>query len=142
VTPSQYLHATSVLLGGSTGSAMEADGFRRADTIRYQTAAVSFGAEAIQFGSPAQAAAFERSHFAAACRAGVATDVRPLPGIAGGSTFVYHDAVTPPYRSMFLVGDTVVRLNVCGCDEGGANPRDVLTAWTRTVDAYMRSALR
>ena len=142
VTAAQYARFSSALLGGTTRSAMEANGFQQAGTIGYQAGMTIFGAEAIQLGSPAQAADFERRFLSSACEAGAATDIRPLAGIPGGVTFVYHDAASPPFRATFLVGDTVMRLNVCLCVENRADPHVVLEAWARDVDARIRTLFR
>lgn len=120
---------------------MEDNGFIRADTIGYESGLTFFGAEAIQTGSPAQAAELERRLLANACQAGVASQLRPLAGIPGGVAFVYHDWDYPPYRATFLVGDTLVRLNVCICDDNRGDPYAVLDGWARAVDARMRAPL-
>ena len=141
VTPAQYEQFSSSLLGGTTRSAMEDSGFVRANTIGYEAGLTFFGAEAIQTGSPAQAAELERRLLANACAAGIAMDLRPLAGIPGGVAFVYHDWDYPPYRATFLVGDTLVRLNVCICDDNRGDPYAVLDGWARAVDARMRAPL-
>ena len=74
-----------------------------------------------------------------ACDAGVAADPRPLAGLPGGVTFVYHDASSPPFRATFLVGDTVVRLNVCLCVQDRGDTYAVLVEWARQVDARIRT---
>lgn len=140
-TPAQYEHFSSTLLGGSTRAAMEDNGFVRADTIGYEAGLTIFGAEAIQTGSPAQAAALEQRLLANACEAGVASQLRPLAGIPGGVAFVFHDSSRPPFRATFLVGDTLVRLNVCICDDNRGDPYAVLDGWVRAVDARMRAPL-
>ena len=141
VTPAQYEQFSSKLLGGSTRSAMEESGFVLANTIGYEAGPAFFGAEAIRTGSPAQAAELERRLLTRACEAGVAMGLRPLAGIPGGVAFVYHDWDYPPYRATFLVGDTLVRLNVCICDENRGDPYAVLDGWARAVDARMRAPL-
>lgn len=140
-TPAQYAEFSVPLLSASTRRAFEESGFVRADTIGYEAGKVFFGAEAIQAGSPAQAAALERRLLDNACRAGVATAFRPLAGIPGGVAFVYHDWDFPPYRATFLVGDTLVRLNVCLCEENRGDPYAVLDGWARAVHDRMRAPL-
>jgi hypothetical protein len=139
-TASEYVHFSSQLLGGGTISAMEANGFRRADSIGFQAGDTHFGVEVFRLGSPAQAAAFEQRHLARACSAHVAADVRPMPGIPGGVAFLYHDAYSAPFRSMFLIGDTVVGLRVCAC-AANDDPYLVLGTWARQVNASMRLGL-
>jgi hypothetical protein len=141
VTPAQYVHFSSTLLGGRTRSAMEHSGFVRANTTGYEAGLTFFGAEAIQTGSPAQAAELEQRLLTNACEAGVASGLRPLAGIPGGVAFVYHDWDYPPYRANFLVGDTLVRLNVCICEENRGDPYAVLDGWARAVNAHMRAPL-
>lgn len=141
VTPAQYEQFSPRLLGGSTRSAMEDNGFVRANTIGYEAGLTIFGAEGIQTGSPAQAAELERRLLANACEARVASQLRPLAGIPGGVAFVYHDSSRPPFRATFVVGDTLVRLNVCICDDNRADPYTVLDGWVRAVDARMRAPL-
>ena len=141
LTPGQYAEFSVPLLRGSTKSALEESGFVQADTIGYESGQVFFGAEAIQAGSPAQAATLAHTLLANACRAGVATAFRPLNGIPGGVAFVYHDWDFPPYRATFLVGDTLVRLNVCICEENRGDPYAVLDGWASAVHARMRAPL-
>lgn len=140
-TPAQYQQFSSPLLGGGTRSAMEGNGFVRANTIGYESGPTFFGAEAFQTSSPAQAAELARRLLANACEAGVASALRPVAGVQGGVAFVYHDSDSPPYRATFLVGDTLVRLNVCICDDNRGDPYAVLDGWARAVDARMRAPL-
>jgi hypothetical protein len=140
-TPAEYEHFSPSLLGGSTRSAMADNGFIRADAIGFEAGETHFGAEAIQTGSPAQAAQLERRLLANACEAGVASALRPLAGVPGGVAYVYHDSDYPPYRAAFVVGDTVVRLTICICEDFGGEPYAVLDAWARAVDARMRAPL-
>lgn len=130
--------ASSSLLAGSTRSAMANNGFVRANTIGYEAGKTFFGAEALQTASPAQAARLEEGLLASACRAGVALALRPLADIPGGVAFVYHDWDLPPFRAMFLEGDTVVRLNVCICVEDRGDPYAALDDWARDVDGLIR----
>lgn len=141
LSPAQYEHFSPTFLGSRTRSAMEDNGFVRANAIGWDAGLTLFGAEAIQTGSPAQAAALQRRLLTDACEAGVASGLRPLAGIPGGVAFVYHDWDYSPYRATFLVGDTLVRLNVCICDDNRGDPYAVLDGWARAVDARMRAPL-
>ena len=141
VTPDEYERFSNPLLGGSTRSAMEDNGFLRAATVGLESGQTFFGAEAFQTGSPAQAAELERRLLTDACHAGVVSGVRPLAGLPGGVAYVYHEWDFPPYRAIFLVGDTVVRLNVCICEDYPGDPYAVLDAWARAVNARMRAPL-
>lgn len=138
VSAEQYAHFSDTPLDTHTRSMLEGNGFVRADSIGYEAGETFFGAEALQTGSPAQAAALARDLLADACRAGVATELRSLVGVPGGVTFVYHDWDMPPFRATFLVGDTVMRLNVCLCVENRGDPFVVLDNWARAVNARMR----
>lgn len=140
-TPAQYEQFSNPLLHTSTRSAMEDSGFVLATTIGYESGQTFFGAEAFQTASPAQAAELERRLLTSGCAAGVVSALQPLAGIAGGMAYVYHEGDHPPYRALFLVGDTVVRLNVCICEDFGGDPYAVLDAWARAVDTRMRGQL-
>jgi hypothetical protein len=141
VTPAEYEHFSNPLLGARTRSAMEESGFLRAGTIGFEAGQTFFGAEAFQTGSPAQAADLERRLLTNGCEAGVVSAVRPLAGVPGGVAYIYHDWDYPPYRALFLVGDTVVQLNVCICDDFPGDPYAVLDGWAKAVNARMRAPL-
>lgn len=141
VTPVEYEHFSNPLLGTRTRSAMEDSGFLRAGTIGFEAGRTFFGTEAFQTASPAQAAALERRLLVNGCDAGVVSAVRPLAGVPGGVAYIYHDWDYPPYRALFLVGDTVVQLNVCICDDFPGDAYAVLDAWARAVNARMRAPL-
>lgn len=140
-TPAEYEHFSSPLLGARTRSAMEDNGFLRAGTIGFEAGQTFFGAEAFQTASPAQAAELERRLLTNGCEAGVAAALRPLAGVPGGVAYVYHEWDFPPYRALFLVGDTVVQLNVCICEDFPGDPYAVLDAWARAVNTRMRAPL-
>lgn len=137
-SPALYERYTPILLAGKTRSAMEDNGFVMANVVGYEAGPTMFLAEAIQTASPAQAAALEHQLLDNACQAGLASGVRSVAGVTGGVGFVYHDWTRPPFRAMFLVGDTVVRLNMCICDDNRGDPYTVLDGWARAVNASMR----
>lgn len=140
-TPAEYQHFSNPFLGGRTRSAMEDSGFLRAATIGFEAGQTFFGAEAFQTGSPAQAAALERRLLTDACEAGIASGLRPLAGVPGGVAYVHHDWDYPPYRATFVVGDTMVRLNVCICADFRGDAYAVVDAWARAVNTRMRAPL-
>lgn len=139
-SPALYEQFSQTVLASRTRSAMDANGFVQAKTIGYTAGPIGFGAEAFRTTSPSEAAGLERQLLADACQAGFASGVRPVAGVAGGVGFVYHDWTRPPFRAMFLVGDTVIRLNLCICDDNRGDPYAVLDSWARTVNASMRFA--
>ena len=120
---------------------MEDNGFLRAGTIGFEAGQTFFGAEAFQTASPAQAAELEHRLLTNGCEAGVVAALRPLAGVPGGVAFIYHEWDFPPYRALFLVGDTVVQLNVCICEDVPGDPYAVLDAWARAVNTRMRAPL-
>jgi len=140
-TAGEYARGSAGLLRAQTRSALAGNGFRAAASVGYRAGPTVGAAEALQFPSPAQAAAFERRTLADACALGVATGFRPLGDVPGAVVFLYHDGTSPPFRAAFLVGDTVLRLNLCICVESQADPFAALESWVRAVDARVRAPL-
>ncbi|HVL05143.1 MAG TPA: hypothetical protein VM388_04095 [Acidimicrobiales bacterium] len=141
-SPAQYTEYSATLLGASTSAALEDSGFVGGASTSFEAGDLLFGAEVLQAGSPAQAAALDRRLLTDACRAGVATGIRPLAGIPGGVAYVYHDWDFPPYRAAFLVGDTLVRLQLCICEDNRGDPYTVLDAWARAMHDWTRAPLK
>lgn len=139
-TPEDYALSTPPpLLVGRTRSAMLAAGLVQANTVGFEAGPTFFGAEAFQTASPAQAAELERRLLGGACEAGAAGSLRPIAGIPGGVVFAHRDAGFPPFRAMFVVGETVVQLNVCICADVTSDPYAVVANWARAIDAGMRA---
>ena len=140
-TPAIYRKYSSLLLSSPSTATMVRHGFRSAAAIGYTAGQINFGVEAFALASAEEAAAFERETLAETCRDGSATNVHPLPGIAGGVLFTFHDANHPAYRASFLVNDSVVRLNVCVCVAYQGDPFDVVAAWAVSVNTWVRDPL-
>lgn len=137
-TPDEYLHWASLPRPGPVKAAMVANGFRSAASVGYEARPTVYGAEAFQFGSPQQAASFQRRSLLDACRDGLAGHIRPLPGHAGGFLFDLRATGLVAQRATFLIGDSVVRIGLCVCAEYPARPSDLLTIWARNTDARFR----
>lgn len=137
----EYVKARRPLLPDVWRTAMGRDGFVVAVVTQYKSGTSLVDAEALRFGSPAQAAAFNHDIESALCEARVTRVLTPVAGAPGAVASTYHDFGTAPYRASLVAGDTVVHLGVCHCAvPTGASPLDVTTTWARAVYAQLNRA--
>ena len=131
VSVGQYLAGSPVPDRTVWESAMTTDGFVVAEAIGYQAGSDVYGAEALDFASPAGAADFQQQTLAALCRTQTAHDMQPTTGLSDAATFVGTDGFAP-YRASLVIGSSVIHLNLCRCVE---TPDKVATVsnWARAV---------
>ncbi len=131
ISVASYLDGTPVPNRAVWEGAMAQDGFTVAEGIGYQAGADFYGAEALNFGSPAQALDFQRQTLTASCARGVIQFVRPLDPLPSSVTFVRTDG-SAPYRASMVIGSSVVHLNICECVET-LDPMALVAGWARNA---------
>ena len=111
---------------------MEHDGFVEAEGAGFVRASDRYGAEALRFRTPAQAADFNRIALSTSCDRGAISQMRAIPGVPDGVSFIRTDGVTP-YRAVVVMRNIVVHINICSCVH--VNDTQALAAeWASVID--------
>jgi hypothetical protein len=126
--PSDYVrHSPETDDRAAWSRIMSDDGLRSAYGKGWKVGNDSYGAEAFQFASPSDADDFNRRTLAITCARGAMGDMQRIAGFSNAVTFIRTDGFAR-YRASFVVGDWVVRLNLCSCVVT-ADPMDVVRNW-------------
>ncbi len=124
----RYLAETAVDDPGLWRDRMATDHFVGAFAVGYQAGDDLWGAEALRFATTAQAEDFLRTTLARSCELGYLSHPQAVPGVSGGVGYLYQFGGDPPYNSEFVVGSTVVHLNICECVQS-LDPAGLTVAW-------------
>ncbi len=130
-TVDQYLHWTPVPGEATWRSAMNENGFVVAEAAGYSAGSDSFGAESLNFASPAQALDFQRRTLDASCALGIVRDGRPIDGVPNSFAFIRTDGYGS-FRASLVLGVSVVHLNICECAET-LDPLGAAAQWGQAV---------
>jgi hypothetical protein len=136
ISAHDYLRRTPVPNAEIWRRALRRDRFVVAEAIGYRATDAAYGAEILQFSSPANAADFQHQTLTALCNTGRVVRVAPIANIPGGVTFVRFSTYSP-YRASFVVGTDVVHVNMCPCTEA-SDKLDVVQQWAREVATQLR----
>lgn len=110
---------------------MRRDRYKNGVFVEFAAGPDHWNAVALDFGSPAQAADFQRSTIDAFCSHGLVKGLKQIPSLPGSFTLTRLDP-TAPYRAFLLVGSSVIHLNICSCVEA-RDPIALVTRWAASV---------
>ena len=68
----------------------------------------------LRFASATNAREFNKATLSDFCAQGIIQNLKAMPTLSGGMNYLMVEG-GPPYRSTFVAGDSVVRLNLCHC---------------------------
>jgi hypothetical protein len=109
-----YIKYTPLPSPVRTRALFERDGYVVAEAAGFTRGGSLYGAEGLQFRSSANADDYNRSDIMELCDNGGVENIRRIPGVVDGVSFVRTDGLAP-YRAYLVIGDTVIHLNICSC---------------------------
>jgi hypothetical protein len=109
-----YIHATPLVSASRTRQLFERDGYIVAEAAGFTLGDNHYGAEGLQFRDSASADEYNRTDIIDLCTYGSVDNLRRIPGVVDGVSFIREDGLTP-YRAYLVIGDTVIHLNICSC---------------------------
>jgi hypothetical protein len=127
-----YLRDNRVPDGATWRDALTRDGFAIAEANLYDGPSGTARAEAMQFGSPEQAADFQQRTLKATCASGTVAHIEIPTDLPAAAIVRVTQRGLTPYQASIVVGSKVVRFVVCGCVENG-DYFELLHSWARAV---------
>ena len=120
------------------GARLQAAGFVGGETIDFTNAGTQYGALVLRFASATNAREFNKATLSDFCAQGIIQNLKAMPTLSGGMNYLMTEG-GPPYRSTFVAGDSVVRLNLCHCVQA---PDDQALAgqWAQAIAGQVGAA--
>ena len=122
-----YIRYTPLVSPSRTRQLFERDGYIVAEGTGFARGEDRYGAEGVQFRDSASADDYLRSDIHDLCTDGIVANLRRIPGVADGVSFIREDGLAP-YRASLVIGDTVIHLNICSC-LSASDPQSVAERW-------------
>lgn len=132
-TVDNYIYNTPLDDPAANAALMQKDGFVEAEGAGFDLGPSHYGAEALRFASPAQAADFNRGALSITCSRDSMRYTRLIPGVPNGLTYLRLDGLSR-YRAVLVMGNVVVHLNICSCLTV-SDPLALVGKWAADVNA-------